>query len=130
MKVLADSNIFIDFWKKPDQALIETFSNEDIVTCGVVKAELMHGAKSDADLNRICELLDEFETLDFEASDWKDLGNDLYALRTNGVTVPFQDAVIALLAIKNKIPLWTRDTHFSYIQRVLKALELYEAETN
>lgn len=36
MRIIADSNIFIDFWKKPDQQLIDTFSSEDVVICGVI----------------------------------------------------------------------------------------------
>lgn len=125
MKILADSNIFIDFWKRPDQMLIDTFASEDVVICGVVRAELMHGARSHADLDRINVLLGEFDSLELEESDWKALGDELYALRTNGITVPFQDAIIALLAVKNGIPVWTRDIHFSHMQRVLPDLKLY-----
>ena len=125
MKILADSNIFIDFWKKPDQVLIDTFSNEDVVICGVIRSELMHGAKSEVDLERICDALDSFEELSFEESDWLLLGKMLYALRKSGITVPFQDAIIACLAIKNGIAVWTRDTHFSHMQTVLADLQLY-----
>ena len=32
-------------------------------------------------------------------------GTKLYELRTSGITVPFQDAIIAYLAVKNEIPL-------------------------
>ena len=125
MRIIADSNIFIDFWKKPDQQLIDTFSSEDVVICGVIRAELMHGAKSETDLARISNLLDGFEILAFEETDWNSLGNTLYALRTHGLTAPFQDAIIALLAVKNNIPVWTRDAHFSHIQKVLTNLKLY-----
>ena len=50
MKILADSNVFIDFWRKPTQQIIDTFASEDIVICGVIKSELMHGAKSEKEL--------------------------------------------------------------------------------
>ncbi len=125
MKVLADSNIFIDFWKKPDQTLIETFTKEDVVICGIVRAELMHGAKTESDFNRICELLSDFEDLPIDDSDWGELGKLLFLLRTRGITVPFQDAVLAMLAVKYDIPLWTRDKHFLYIQLVQESLKLY-----
>ena len=85
----------------------------------------MHGAKSEPDLARISNLLDEFEILSFEETDWNALGNTLYTLRTHGLTVPFQDAIIALLAIKNDIPVLTRDALFSHIQKVLINLKLY-----
>ena len=125
MRILADSNIFIDFWKKPNQTLIETFVSEDVVICGVVKSELMQGAKSDADLVRIREALDEFEELAFEESDWEKLGFQLYKLRTKGITVPFQDVTITLLSIKYNVPVWTNDKHFSLIKSVLPELQLF-----
>ena len=40
MRILADSNVFIDFWKKPTQKMIDTFASQDVVVCGVVIAEL------------------------------------------------------------------------------------------
>jgi len=126
MRILADSNVFIDFWKKPTQAIIDTFSSQDVVICGVVIAELLHGAKTKENRNKIKEALGEFESLALEETFWPELGELLYSLKTNGITVPFQDAVIALLAVKNKVQLWTNDKHFHHIQRVLKELQLYE----
>ncbi|MBQ9210907.1 MAG: PIN domain-containing protein [Clostridia bacterium] len=125
MKVLADSNVFIDFWKKPTQKIIDTFASEDVVVCGVVKAELLHGAKTQENYNKINGLLGEFESLALDESDWSKLGELLYSLKTKGITVPFQDAVIALIAIKYRVPLWSNDNHFHYIQRVLTELQLY-----
>ena len=125
MKILADSNIFIDFWKKPDQHLIDVFTKEDVVICGIIRAELMHGAKSESDLQSICEVLNEFEQLTFEESDWISLGNYLNKLRANGITVPVQDAIISLIGIKYHIPVWTKDKHFTLIQQVMNDLQLY-----
>jgi len=125
MRILADSNVYIDFWKKPNQRIIDTFSTEDVVICGVVKCELLHGAKSDADFTRIRDALDEFEELAFEESDWEKLGIQLYKLRTKGITVPFQDAIIALLSIKHGVPIWTNDKHFALIKAVFPDLQLY-----
>ena len=126
MKILADSNVFIDFWKNPSQEMIDTFTKEDVVICGVIRSELLHGARSLTDLVRIEEALDEFEDLSFSESDWRMLGRQLYELRTSGITVPFQDAIIAYLAVKNEIPLWTNDKHFAMIRRVMKTLRLIQ----
>ena len=85
----------------------------------------MHGAKTETDFNRICELLSEFEELPVDDSDWSEIGKLLFRLRTRGITVPFQDAVIAMLAVKYDVPLWTRDKHFLHIQLVQERLKLY-----
>ena len=126
MKILADSNIFVDFWKNPTNSMIDTFTNENVVVCGVIRAELLHGAKSSKNLEEINSLLDEFEEITFDQSDWKMLGNELYQLRTNGITIPFGDAIIAHLAIRYHLKVWTRDKHFDLIKSVLTDLQLYE----
>ncbi len=51
----------------------------------------------------------------------------LQTMRSNGFQVPFADAVIAFIAMKYDIPLWTRDTHFLLIQGYYPELKLYES---
>ncbi len=46
------------------------------------------------------------------------------SLRARGITVPSADTSIAALAILNRIPLYTKDEHFSIIAKHTK-LELY-----
>jgi pilT protein domain protein len=123
--VLADTNIFIDFWNSPTDELIKCFEREDIVICGVVRAELLHGAISDTDFNNIVNLLNAFDEKLFDNDDWQLLGSNLYKLRRKGLTVPFSDAIIATLAIKYDIPVWTGDKHFLLIQNVLTNLKLF-----
>ena len=53
------------------------------------------------------------------------MGDHLATLRAAGVTVPFPDAVLSMLAISLDIDLWTRDQHFSLIQKVFPALKLF-----
>ena len=123
--VLADTNIFIDFWNSPTDELIKCFEKEDIVICGVVRAELLHGAISDSDFKNITKLLDVFVEKSFDTEDWQLLGSNLYKLRRKGLTVPFSDAIIATLAIKYDIPVWTGDKHFLLIKNVLTNLKLF-----
>ena len=47
-------------------------------------------------------------------------------LRRRGVTVPFQDAFMATLAIANDIELWARDAHYPMIQSILPSLKLFQ----
>ena len=123
--VLADTNIFIDFWNSPTDELIKCFEKEDIVIYGVVRAELLHGAISDSDFKNITKLLNVFVEKSFDVEDWQLLGSNLYKLRRKGLTVPFSDAIIATLAIKYDIPVWTGDKHFLLIKNVLTNLKLF-----
>ena len=56
---------------------------------------------------------------------WDVVGDNLAALRSNGITVPFADVIIATVAIANDIELWTRDKQFQFIQSVLPQLRLF-----
>ncbi len=127
--VLADTNVFIDFWNNPTDELTECFEHEDIVICGVVRSELLHGAVSDRDFTDITTMLEAFDEKSFDTDDWQELGSNLYKLRRGGLTVPFSDAIIATLAIKYDIPVWTGDRHFALIRNVLTDLKLYQADS-
>ena len=73
--------------------------------------------------------LKAFNTFEKPANDdydWEGAGFILQTMRSNGFQVPFADAVIAFIAMKYDIPLWTRDTHFLLIQGYYPELKLYE----
>ena len=126
MKLLADTNVFIDFWNNLTDQLTSVFEKEDIYICGIVRAELLHGTVSKKNFNSVTKLLDVFDELNPEKGDWQKLGEQLYSLRRNGLSVPISDVIIASIAIKNDISVWTRDHHFKLIQNVLTELRLYE----
>ncbi|MBR0163496.1 MAG: PIN domain-containing protein [Lachnospiraceae bacterium] len=127
MRVLPDTNIFIDYWEDRNgiaDELENIFTEEEIVVCGAVKAELLHGAVSDKHLKSMEAMLDAFEAINPEEEDWQLLGENLYKLRTHGVTVPLADAIIATVAVRNRIAVWTNDHHFKLMQGVLSDLEI------
>ena len=53
--ILADTNIIIDYWKNPDRKITKVFENEDIAICGLIQAELLHGARSEKEMEIISE---------------------------------------------------------------------------
>jgi predicted nucleic acid-binding protein len=124
--ILVDTNIIIDFWKNPDQEKIDIFKNNEIAICHVILVELIHGAKSEKQKVKIKEALSEFHMLPIDEETWDFFGDLLYKLRTSGVTVPFQDALIAAVAIKNNCLIWTNDKHFPMISNVVEELEFLE----
>ena len=124
--ILADTNIFIDFWNNPTEDLKNVFLKEDIAVCGVVRAELLHGAVSAKDFANITTMLEAFDEFNLEIPDWQILGDNLYNLRKKGISIPFSDAIIATIAFKHDIPIWTGDKHFLLIQSVLTGLNIYQ----
>ncbi len=123
--VLVDTNIIIDYWNNPDERLTQVFNEEDVAICGIVEAELLHGARSEKELENIAESISCFEKLPV-GERWNQLGHMLCRLRRSGVSLPFTDAVIAQVAINNGVSLLTNDNHFKLIANIIPELRLFE----
>ncbi len=126
--ILVDTNVIIDFWRNPTNSARRVFENEKIFMCGVVKAELLHGAVDENSYKKIKKAVDCFPEIAINSGFWDDLSVNLFRLKKNGLTVPFQDAMIATIAISNSLRLWTRDKHFPVIKSVLKDLTLFKVD--
>ena len=123
--ILVDTNVIIDFWDKPTEEAKSVFEENEIATCGVIKTELLRGSNSDKQFTQMEVALNDFTYLSFSEKDWILLSKQFITLKQNGLTVPFQDAMIAYLAIKNKCEIWTNDKHFKLMQVVLPELKLF-----
>ena len=123
--ILFDTNVLIDFWKRPQELLKLEITPENFSICGPVRTELLHGAK-DNEINDLLALFNGFNNIVMDDYDWEGAGFILQTMRSNGFQIPFADAVIAFIAMKYDIPLWTRDTHFLLIQGCYPELKLYE----
>ena len=121
--ILVDTNIIIDFWKKPDERITEIIENEEIAICGVVKAELIHGARSEEDIDRILKAVSCFNCLQY-SNDWEGLGKMLYRFRVAGITLPITDVIIAQIAMEHNVTLLSGDRHFEMIKKVYPAFML------
>lgn len=125
--IIADTNIIIDFWNNPTEKARHIFADNDIATCGVIKTELLRGARSEKQFTEFNEALNDFSYLFFDESDWIELAEQFIEFRRNGLTVPFQDAMIAYLGIKYNCSIWTNDNHFKLMQVVLPKLQIFDA---
>jgi len=125
--ILADTNIIIDYFNSADKDLVTHFDSLNIGICGVVKAELLHGAKTDNEADEMIKTFRSFELVTIDEYDWEFSGLMLQTIRKNGFTIPVTDALIAYLGIKYDAPVWTKDHHFKVIQAVYPELKLYEA---
>ena len=109
--ILFDTNVLIDFWKNPKELLKLDITPDKFSICGPVRTELLHGAK-DNEVNDILALFKGFNNIVMDDYDWEGAGFILQTMRSNGFQIPLADAVIAFIAMKYDIPLWTQDTHF------------------
>ena len=126
--ILADTNVIIDFWDNPNDEYARIFEDNEIATCGVIKTELLRGSNSEKQFSQIKEALNDFTYFSFSEKDWISLSKLFITLKKNGLAVPFQDAMIAYLAIKHDCEVWTKDKHFKLMQVVLPSLRLFRQD--
>lgn len=124
--ILLDTNILIDYWRKPEELLKLNISKDKHSICGVVKSELLHGAKDDKEADRMLGFFQSFNLITIDEYDWEFSGMMLQNFRQEGYSIPVTDALIAYLGIKYDIPVWTKDHHFKLIQAIYPELKLYE----
>jgi len=126
LKILVDTNVMIDYMKRPSEKMKQIFMDEDVVISGVIASELLHGALSEKEVKSLEEDLGVFESLNIGQGDWNEFGRFLYKLRKNGLTCPYPDALISFIAIKFDVSVWTKDKHFKLIKEIEDKLKLFE----
>lgn len=125
--ILADSTVVIDFCRRrPDPKVISVMAAHVAAICGITRAEVLTGARDLNHHQQLLGMLAQFQSVPIPESMWDLVGENIADLRRNGITVPFQDAIIATVAIANDIELWTRDNQFRMIQGVLPQLRLFQ----
>jgi predicted nucleic acid-binding protein len=126
--ILLDTSVMVNIWRKPTHQAHQALRTHVPHVAGVTRAELMHGAKDSGDLAWMERALADFQNVSAQDETWVQHGRNLYNLRRAGVTVPFQDVLLATLAIENGLEVWTYDAHFQMMQRVLTDLKLFQPE--
>ena len=124
MRILIDSNRFIDFCAG-DPAAVDAFEQAALLVVPfIVLAEIRVGAQSikrgDAQARVLGELLQQpgvrvAHSTDATAHHYA----ALYArLKKAGTPIPTNDIWIAALAIEHSLVLYTRDTHFDHLPAI------------
>jgi len=124
--ILVDSCVIFDHTCGLDPGLAELFKTLSIGVCGVVRAEVLHGARNPENRSALLALLNLFAQVPTPEDCWDAVGDSLAMLRRHGVTVPFADIVLAALAILGGHELWTGDAHFGLVKKWLPGLVLFQ----
>ena len=124
--ILVDTNVLIDYFRGSNPDFNKKFDSLQIGICGIVKTELLHGARTDDEADNMIKTFTSFELITIDEYDWEFSGLMLQTIRKQGFTMPVSDVLIAYLGIKYDIPVWTKDHHFKIIQAVYPELKLYE----
>jgi predicted nucleic acid-binding protein len=124
--ILIDASVIIDWADRKDAKLRALIPSLPVAVCGVTQAEVLHGSRDGAHRKRLINDLSTFTFVSIQDNHWISIGDNLAALRSNGITVPFPDAVVATLGIEFGFEVWARDPHFPAMQKALPHLNLFQ----
>ena len=88
-----------------------------ILLPGIIKAELLRGARSAEEYERLDELLKGLTYLPVAEDFWERLSRFSFDLLREGIAIPLVDSYIALLAIESNASLLHREQHFDLVAR-------------
>lgn len=117
--VLIDTAAWIDFANNRDRAIgdaVQTLIEQSrAVLCGPVVAELLSGARTEAERQFISDLVAGTQYEELARRHWVGAGDLRAGLLARGHDVPLSDTVVAALALDGGFELLTTDAHFRRI---------------
>ncbi|CAA6678706.1 MULTISPECIES: PIN domain-containing protein [unclassified Lentimonas] len=131
--VIVDTSAWIEFFRRDGapavklamKALVEEL---EATLCGPVEMEFLGGARP----HERPRIQSRFEILPYLANDqklWREAATHYATLRTAGITLQWNDALIATLAIKQDCRVYAVDQHFEAMAQHLD-LQLYKPGYN
>jgi len=131
--VIVDTSAWIEFFRRDGdlavklamKALIEVL---EATLCGPVEMELLGGARS----HERARIQSRFDILPYVNNDqkiWREAATTYAKLRSAGATLPWNDVLIATLALNKNLRVYSVDPHFEVMSRHLK-LRLYRPGYN
>ena len=118
-----DTSVWIPYFRERGSKhgdLIDALIDEGLVHIdGIVLAELLTGAKSPAELERLASALAGLKFIPSDRAAFESVGRNGFALKRKGVSVPLSDLVIATDCLSNGLVLIEEDRHFAAIAAIL-----------
>lgn len=127
--ILVDTSIVIEFARKPTLPVARVVLSGKPAVCGIVVAELYTGVRAEAERVDLKATLRLFGRVPIDEPVWELTERISGALARRGTKVKFQDAAITATAIHGDLPLWTRDSHFTWVQAAFPQLILFDEST-
>jgi len=116
-RILVDSAIWIEFFRRPDApvslVLDQLLAHRLVCTTGLIKAEVVPGARSPREFRRLRSLFDALPLAPEREGFWSHLVRFRHRLQTKGVLdIGIPDLMIATVSIQNRKLVFTADEDF------------------
>lgn len=127
--VLVDTSVWIEAahrhgdlaFKVGLESLLEEY---EAALTGSVRLEFLGGARRN-ERTRLEEHLASLPYLPLEEVDWEGAVRHSWTLRDTGLSLPWNDILLATLALRRGLRVYARDAHFEAMERAL-GLRLYK----
>src|SRR5262245_21380276 len=116
--VLVDSSVWVDYLNGEHntvQVLNSLIKSGRIVICGQIRQEVLQGSRDEPAFAKLEKQMGLWETAAEEPSDFTEAARIFARLRWKGITVPPADCLIAAIAIRKNLILYTNDTDFDQL---------------
>ena len=126
--VLIDSCIYITLSKRgfdPAVEIMDRLELEDIVTCGMVRLEVIRGIALPKVRTHMESFFNVMQNVITDNALWEDACELGWKVTRQGNNMPAQDIIIAACALRVNAAVLTHDGHFDHIPglRVLHSLD-------
>ena len=120
--VLVDTTVWIHFLRGTDviyrERLVPLIVSDRVATTPVIVMEILRGAKSQKEYEKLAKDLAAVRSFDLSAAVWERANRLGYALRQKGINVPLADTLIAAVAQEHNALLLHDDKHYEMIASV------------
>ena len=87
--ILVDTNVLIDYFRGSDPDFNKKFDSLQIGICGIVKTELLHGARTDDEADNMIKTFTSFELITIDEYRKKERAQCIAAHRRVPATMSF-----------------------------------------
>jgi len=127
--VLVDSSIWIEAARRDGDlhakvGLESLLGEYEAVLCAPVRLEVLGGAR-ETERERLEHGFSCLPYLQVLDKDWRAAVENAWTLRDAGLTVPWNDVLIATVAVRSAMRVYAKDKHFAAMSPIL-GLRLYE----
>jgi predicted nucleic acid-binding protein len=96
--------------------------------CGPVKMEFMGGARA-SEVDRIRTWFDLIPYVRNDLKIWREAAGNYRKLKAKGYTIPWNDILIATIAIRTSLRVYAKEKHFTTMAEVL-GMSIYQPGYN
>ena len=120
--ILADTTVWIHFLRGSgvqfQECIVPLIMADKLATTPIVIMEILRGAKSQKEYDKLSDDLAALRCFDISAKVWERASKLGYTLRHKGLNAPLTDTLIAAVAQEHSVCLLHDDRHFEMIASI------------